>query len=64
MASSMSLIFWRVVTENEMQIILVVFDKKSFQLSGQIVGEIDSYMPIISGKAIRRNIRQETEDEP
>ena len=27
-----------------MQIILVVFDKKSFQLSGQIVGEIDSYI--------------------
>lgn len=25
-----------------MQIILVVFDKKSFQLSGQLVGEIDS----------------------
>ena len=32
------------LTENEMQIILVVFDKKSFQLSGQIVGEIDSYI--------------------
>lgn len=27
-----------------MQIILVVFDKKSFQLSSQIVGEIDSYI--------------------
>ena len=27
-----------------MQIILVVFDKKSFQLSGKIVGEIDSYI--------------------
>ncbi len=32
------------LTENEMQIILVVYDKKSFQLSSQIVGEIDSYI--------------------
>ena len=30
--------------EHDMQIILVVFDKKSFQLSGKIVGEIDSYI--------------------
>lgn len=30
--------------ENDIQIILVVFDKRSFQLSGQIVGEIDSYI--------------------
>ena len=27
-----------------MEIILVVFDKRSFQLSGQIVGDIDSYI--------------------
>ena len=37
-------VFSRFLLENEMQIILVVFDKKSFQLSGQIVGEIDSYI--------------------
>ena len=36
--------FSRFLLKNEMQIILVVFDKKSFQLSGQIVGEIDSYI--------------------
>lgn len=30
--------------KNEMQIILVAFDNKSFQLSGQLVGEIDSYI--------------------
>ena len=32
------------LTENEIEIILVVFDKRSFQLSGQIVGDIDSYI--------------------
>lgn len=37
-------VFSEFLTENEMQIILVVFDKKSFQLSGQIIGEIDSYI--------------------
>lgn len=37
-------VFSRFLLENEMQIILVVFDKTSFQLSGQIVGEIDSYI--------------------
>lgn len=37
-------VFSEFLTKNEMQIILVVFDKKSFQLSGQIVGEIDSYI--------------------
>ncbi|MDY4404580.1 macro domain-containing protein, partial [Blautia sp.] len=36
--------FSRFLTENEMEIILVVFDKRSFQLSGQIVGDIDSYI--------------------
>lgn len=36
--------FSRFLLENEMQIILVVFDKKSFQLSEQLVGEIDSFI--------------------
>ena len=35
-------VFSQFLTENEMEIILVVFDKRSFQLSGQIVGDIDS----------------------
>lgn len=37
-------VFSSFLLENDIQIILVVFDKKSFQLSGQIVGEIDSYI--------------------
>ena len=37
-------VFSEFLLENDMQIILVVFDKKSFQLSSQIVGEIDSYI--------------------
>ena len=37
-------VFIQFLTENEMEIILVVFDKRSFQLSGQIVGDIDSYI--------------------
>ena len=37
-------VFSRFLMENEMQIILVVFDKRSFQLSGQLVGEISSYI--------------------
>ena len=37
-------VFSQFLTENEMEIILVVFDKGSFQLSGQIVGDIDSYI--------------------
>lgn len=37
-------VFSEFLMENDMQIILVVFDKKSFQLSSQIVGEIDSYI--------------------
>lgn len=32
--------------ENDMQIILVVFDKRSFQLSGQLIGEIRSYIDV------------------
>ncbi|GAB6127891.1 hypothetical protein JCM17204_04820 [Blautia stercoris] len=37
-------VFSQCLTENEIEIILVVFDKRSFQLSGQIVGNIDSYI--------------------
>ncbi len=37
-------VFSEFLLKNDIQIILVVFDKKSFQLSGQIVGEIDSYI--------------------
>lgn len=37
-------VFSSFLLEHEMQVILVVFDKKSYQLSGQIVGEIDSYI--------------------
>ena len=37
-------VFSQFLTENEIEIILVVFDKRSFQLSGQIVGDIDSYI--------------------
>lgn len=49
-------VFREFLTENEMQIILVVFDKKSFQLSGQIVGEIDSY---IDANYIRESHKKE-----
>lgn len=34
-------VFSEFLPENDNQIILVVFDKKSFQLSGRIVGEIE-----------------------
>ena len=37
-------VFSQFLMENEMEIILVVFDKKSFQLSSQIMGDIDSYI--------------------
>ena len=37
-------VFSQFLTENEIEIILVVFDKRSFQLSVQIVGDIDSYI--------------------
>ncbi len=37
-------VFSKFLTENEIEIILVVFDKRSFQLSSQIVGDIDSYI--------------------
>ena len=37
-------VFSEFLLEHDMRIILVVFDKKAFQLSGQIVGEIDSFI--------------------
>lgn len=37
-------VFSRFLLENEIDIILVVFDKQSFMLSSKIVGEIDSYV--------------------
>ena len=49
-------VFSKFLLENEMQIILVVFDKTSFQLSGQIVGEIDSY--IDANYVRRKRIRE------
>lgn len=36
--------FSKFLLENDMQIILVVFDMKSYQLSGRIMGEIKSYI--------------------
>ena len=37
-------VFSQFLTENEIEIILVVFDNKSFQLSERIVGDIDAYI--------------------
>lgn len=37
-------VFSRFLVDNEMEIILVVFDKKSFCLSERVVGAIDSYI--------------------
>lgn len=54
-------VFSRFLLENEMQIILVVFDKKSFQLSGQLVGEIDSF---IDANYIRKKRRSEYSRRP
>lgn len=54
-------VFSRFLLENEMQIILVVFDKKSFQLSGQLVGEIDSF---IDANYIRQKRRTEYSRRP
>ena len=42
--------------ENEIEIILVFFDKRSFQLSVQIVGDIDSY---IDANYVRESHRKE-----
>ena len=39
-------VFSQFLTENEIEIILVFFDKRSFQLSVQIVGDIDSYIDV------------------
>lgn len=37
-------VFSKFLLENDISILLVVFDKKSFQLSGKIVGTIDTYI--------------------
>ena len=37
-------VFSQFLLENDMQILLVVFDKKSFQLSGQLMDNVDSYI--------------------
>lgn len=37
-------VFSQFLLENNIQVILVVFDKKSFQLSERIIGEVDSYI--------------------
>ena len=49
-------VFSQFLTENEIEIILVVFDKRSFQLSSQIVGDIDSY---IDANYVRESHRKE-----
>lgn len=49
-------VFSQFLTENEIEIILVVFDKRSFQLSVQIVGDIDSY---IDANYVRESHRKE-----
>ncbi|MDO4465309.1 MAG: macro domain-containing protein [Bacillota bacterium] len=54
-------VFSRFLLENDMQIILVVFDKKSFQLSGQLVGEIDSF---IDANYIRQKRKSEYRGRP
>ena len=50
-------VFSQFLTENEIEIILVVFDKRSFQLSGQIVGDIDSYICANYVRESRSNTR-------
>ena len=49
-------VFSQFLTENEIEMILVVFDKRSFQLSSQIVGDIDSY---IDANYVRKSHRKE-----
>ena len=49
-------VFSQFLTEDEMEIILVVFDKRSFQLSAQIVGDIDSY---ICANYVRESYKKE-----
>ena len=63
-------VFSRFLLEHEIEIILVVFDKKSFQLSEKIVGEIDSYIDANHVKKqriteyYRRSVRALREVEP
>ena len=47
-------VFSQFLTENEMEIILVVFDKRLFRLFGQIVGNSDSYIEADYVRAIHR----------
>ena len=49
-------VFSQFLTENEIEIILEVFDKRSFQLSAQIVGDIDSY---ICANYVRESYKKE-----
>ena len=49
-------VFSQFLTENEIEIILVVFDKRSFQLSAQIVGDINSY---ICANYVRESYKKE-----
>lgn len=49
-------VFSKFLLEHDIQIILVVFDKKSFQLSGQIAGEIDSYIDAHYVKRRRKTV--------
>ncbi len=37
-------VFSRFLMENDMQITLVVFDKKAYQLSSSLIGEVDAYI--------------------
>ena len=53
-------VFSQFLTENEIEIILVVFDKRSFQLSAQIVGDIDSY---IDANYVRESYKKELQRE-
>lgn len=59
-------VFSRFLMENDMQIILVVFDKRSFQLSGQLVGEIQSYIDMgeIREKRVAEYSRRSYQKEP
>lgn len=36
----------RFLLTHDSKVILVVFDKKAFELSGQLVGEIDEYIDV------------------
>ena len=43
----------RFLLTHDMKVILVVFDKKAFELSGKLVGDIDEYIDEHTAKAIR-----------